>query len=70
MPCEMDKLARVVKICEQTAGQNLINEDGIKSMGEDLKDDRLIIVRTSAVVTAGNEESVEPVYGWSEGVEK
>ena len=39
----------------------------MKSMGEDLEDDRLIIVRASAVVTGGNEESVEPVYGWSEG---
>ena len=43
MPCEMNRLARVVRICEKTAGQNLINEDGMKSMGEDLEGDRLII---------------------------
>ena len=65
--CEMDRLARVVRICEKTAGQDLIKEDGMKFMGVDLEDDRLIIVRASAVVTGGNEESVEPVYGWSEG---
>ena len=69
MPCEMDRLARVVRICEKTAGQDLIN-DGMKSMGENLEDDRLIIVRALAVVTGGNEESVEPVYGWLEGVEE
>ena len=49
MPCEMDRLARVVSICEKTAEQDLIKEDGIKSMGENLEDDRLIIVRASAV---------------------
>ena len=70
MPCEMDRLARVVRICEKTAGQDLIKEDGMKYMGENLEDDRLIIVRASAVVTEGNEESVEPIYGWSEGVEE
>ena len=70
MPCKMDRLARVVRICEETPGQDLINEDGIKSMGDDLEDDRLIIVRASAVVTGRNEESVEPVYGWSEEVEE
>ena len=70
MHCEMDRLTRVVTICEKTAGQDLINEDGMKSMGEDSEDDRLIIVRASAVVTGGNEESVAPVYGWLEGVEK
>ena len=42
----------------------------MKSMGEDLEDDRLIIVRASAVVTGGNEKSVEPVYGWSKAVEE
>ena len=66
-PCAMDRLARVVRICEKAAGKD---EDGMRSMGEDLEDDRLIIVRASAVVTGGNEESVEPVYGWSEGVEE
>ena len=70
MHCEMDRLARVARICEKTAGQDLINEDGMKSMGEDLEDERLIIVRALVVVTGGNEESVEPVYGWSEGVEE
>ena len=66
----MDRLARVVRICEKRADQDLIKEDGMKYMGEDLEDDRLIIVRASTVVTGGNEESVEPVYSWSEGVEE
>ena len=70
MPCEMDRLARVVRICEKTAGKDLIKENRMKSMGEDLEDDRLIIEWASAVVTGGNEESVQPVYGWSEGVEE
>ena len=70
IPSEMDRLTRVVRICEKRADQDLIKEDGMKSMGEDLEDDRLIIVRASAVVTGGNEESVEPVYSWSEGVEE
>ena len=51
MPCDMDRLARVVRICEKTAGHELINEDGMISIVEDLEDDRLIIVRASAVVT-------------------
>ena len=70
MPSEMDRLARVVRICEKTAEQDLIKLDGMKSMSGDLEGDRLIIVTASAVVTGGNEESVEPVYGWSEGVEE
>ena len=70
MPCEMDRLARVVRICEKTAEQDLINAHGMKSMGENLEDNRLIIVRASAVATGGKEECVEPVYGWSEGVEE
>ena len=61
----MDRLARVVRICEKRVEQDLIKVDGMKSMGEDLEDDRLIIVRASVVVTVWNEESVEPVYGWS-----
>ena len=54
IPCEMNRLAKEVRICEETAGQDLINEDGMKSMGEDLEDDKLIMVRASAIVTGGN----------------
>ena len=59
-------MARVVRIWEKTAGQDLISEEDIKFMGNDLDEDRLIIVRESAVVRGGNNESGELVYGWSE----
>ena len=49
-----------------TAGQDLISEEGMKFMGNDLKEDRLIIVRASAVVTGGNNKSGELAYDWSE----
>ena len=62
-------LARVVRIWEKTAVQDLISEEGMKSMGDDLEEDRLIFVRASAVVTRGNEESGELVCDWSERAE-
>ena len=48
------------------AEQDLISEEGMKSNGGDLEEDRLIIVKALAVVTRGNEESGELAYGWSE----
>ena len=60
----MDRLARVVRIWEKTAVKDLISEEGMKSKGDDLEEDRLIIVRASALVTRGNEESGELVYDW------
>ena len=39
MPFEMDELARVVRIWEQTAGQDLVCGEGMKSMKDDLKED-------------------------------
>ena len=50
VPLEMERLARVDRICENTAEQDLISEEGMKSKSDNFEEDRLITVRASAVV--------------------
>ena len=64
-PCDIDKLARLEIVSENTVEQDLIRDVGMKSIQDDLLEDLLMSLRTSAGVTEGNVSNGVPVNGRS-----
>ena len=62
---DIDRLARLEIISENTVDQDLIRDVGMKSIEDDLFEDLLMSLRTSAGVTEGNVSNGVPVNGRS-----
>ena len=58
----MERLARVVIISENMKWQDLMSDDRIKSIG-DLDEQKVMSLRTSALVIRGNELREESLKG-------
>ena len=56
MPSDIDRLARLATSSKKTEEQDLMREEGMKSMGDDLEEDLLMRRSTSAGVM-GEKES-------------
>ena len=64
-PRDIDRLARFEIISENIVKQDLIRDVGMKSIEDDLLEDLLMSLRTSAGVTEGNVSNGVPVNGRS-----
>ena len=57
----MERLARVITISEKTKRQDLMSDGGKRFIDEDFDEQKVMSLRTSAIMTGGNELMEEPV---------